>query len=156
MESALNETISAGVIQLPSDYLELKFAYLDSIPSIPLKRASGSQIYQQYPYRNSVGKPQLIGREGANLIFGPYPDSDYTVKGIYYARPVSIQMTENDLFLENPDLYLFASLCEAAPYLKDDNRIQLWEGKYNATLAQAQLSDADENGSGGGLEVRCG
>lgn len=156
MESAFDETIASGVIPLPSDYLELKFAYLDSIPSIPLKRAPGSQIYQQYPYRNSVGKPQMIGREGSNFIFGPYPDSDYTVKGIYYARPVSIQTEANALFLANPDLYLFAALCEAAPYLKDDNRIQLWEGKYNATLAQAQMADADEYGSGGGLEVRCG
>jgi len=156
MESALNGTIASGVLAVPSDYLELKFAYLDATPSIPLQRASGSQIYSQYPYRSSVGKPQLIGREGANFIFGPYPDSTYTVKGIYYAQPTSIQSTANALFLANPDLYLFASLAEATPYIKNDTRIPVWESKYATIVNDLHEADADEYNSGGGLEVRCG
>lgn len=155
METALNGTISSGVLAVPDDYLDLKFAYLDNTPAIPLKRVSGSQVYQQYPYRASVGKPQIIGREGSSFIFGPYPDSDYTVNGIYYAKPASIQTEANALYVANPDLYLFAALCEAAPYLKDDPRIQLWESKLATVIADMEMEDTEEYGSGGGLEVRC-
>lgn len=155
MEEALNGTISNGVLTVPTDYLDLKFAYLDTTPAYPLKRVSGSQVYQQFPYRASVGKPQVIGRQGTDFIFGPYPDSDYTIKGIYYKKPVSIQTEANELFLQNPDLYLFAALCEAAPYIKDDARIQLWESKLGTIIADMELEDSDEYGSGGGLEVRC-
>lgn len=154
METALNGTIASGVLAVPSDYLALKFAYLDTTPAFDLKRVSASQVYQQFPYRSSVGKPQIIGREGDNFIFGPYPDSAYTVKGIYYAQPVSVQTTANDLFTQNPDLYLFAALCEAAPYLKDDNRVQLWESKLAVIITDLTNEDTEEYGSGGGLEVK--
>lgn len=153
MESELNGTISNGVLAVPDDYLDLKFVYLDAIPTIPLRRVSGSQVYQQFPYRSSVGKPQIIGRQGDNFIFGPYPDSTYTVKGIYYAKPESIQTSANDLFLDNPDLYLFAALAEAAPYLKDDNRIQLWEAKREAIIMDLDNQDVEEYSSGGGMAV---
>jgi hypothetical protein len=154
METALSGTIASGVIALPSDYLDLKFAYIDATPVSKLDRASASQIYEQYPYRNASGKPTSIGREGSNFIFGPYPDSGYTVKGIYYAEPVSIATTANALFVANPDLYLFAALCEAAPYIQDDPRVQLWEGKYASIKQQIAWQDTEEYGSGAGMAVR--
>lgn len=154
METALNGTIASGVVALPSDYLDLKFAYIDATPVSKLDRASASQIYEQHPYRNATGKPTMIAREGTNFIFGPYPDSSYTVKGIYYASPTSIQTTANALFTAYPDLYLMASLCEAAPYIQDDPRLQLWEGKYAAIKQQIFNEDANEYGSGAGMAVR--
>ncbi len=154
METALSGTIANGVIALPSDYLDLKFAYIDATPVSKLDRASASQIYEQYPYRSASGKPTSIAREGSNFIFGPYPDSGYAVKGIYYAEPVSIATTANALFVANPDLYLFAALCEAAPYIQDDPRVQLWEGKYASIKQQIAWEDSEEYGSGAGMAVR--
>jgi len=154
METALSGTIANGVLALPSDYLDLKFAYIDASPVSKLDRASASQIYEQYPFRSSDGLPKMIAREGTNFIFGPYPNSGYTVKGIYYAKPASIQTSVNAVFTDYPDLYLFAALCEAAPYIKDDPRTQLWETKYAAILDQLTSEDADEYGSGAGMAVK--
>lgn len=153
METALSATIASGVIAVPSDYLDLKSAYVDGSPTQKLTRASISQIYEQYPTRSSDAKPILIAREGTNFIFGPYPDSTYTIKGIYYASLTSIQSTANALFTAYPDLYLYAALCESAPYLKDDARTQIWEQKYNIIKRQIELLEDNEYGSGGGLQV---
>lgn len=153
METALSSAIASGVIVVPSGYLELKFAYIDGSPTRKLQRASASQIYEQYPVRASGGKPRLIAREGTNFIFGPYPDSTYTVKGVYYAEPASIQSSANSVFLAHPDLYLMAALCEASPYLKDDQRVPLWEQKYAQIKTQISTLEAKEYGSGGGLRV---
>lgn len=153
MEKSLTGTIANGVVALPSDYLELKFAYLTTTPSALLKKSSASQIYADYPLRASSGTPVSIAREGSNFIFGPYPSTTESIAGIYYAQPVSIATSDNALFLANYDLYLFAALCEAAPYLKDDPRIVIWEAKFANIVADIKKEDAAENSGGSGMTV---
>jgi hypothetical protein len=153
METALSSTIASGVIALPADYLELKSAYVDGSPARLLQRTSATSIYEQYPLRSSTSKPHLIAREGSNFIFGPYPDSTYTIKGIYYAQPTSIATSANTLFTNNPDLYLFASLLEAEPYIKNDVRVPLWLAKYEQIKKQINDYEKKEAGSGSGLQV---
>lgn len=153
METALSGTITNGLMAVPASYVDLKFAYIDATPTSILSRTSASSLYEQYPNRTATGKPVLIAREGSNFIFGPNADSSYTVSGIYYALPTSIQSSANALFLANPDLYLMAALCEAAPYIKDDPRIAVWENKYLAIKSMIDNEAAEEYGSGGGLAV---
>lgn len=153
METALSGTISSGVLAVPSDYLSIKTAYISASPSKVLQRATVSQVYEKYPNRAATGKPSMIAREGSNFIFGPYPDSGYTIGGIYYAKPTSIVTSANAFFLANPDLYLFAALCEAAPYLKNDARIGIWEGKMASIMNDISMQNVHEYSSGGGLAV---
>lgn len=153
METALNSTITSGVIALPADYLDLKFAYVDGSPAKLLQRTTATSLYEQYPLRASTSKPRLIAREGTNFIFGPYPDSTYTIKGIYYAKPTVVSSSANALFTESPDLYLFASLLEAEPYLKNDARLQLWQMKYEQIKGQINDYEKNEAASGSGLQV---
>lgn len=154
METALTGTIASGVIPIPADYLAIKFAYLAMTPVALLKKSSASQIYADYPLRASSGTPVSIAREGSNFIFGPYPSTTETIGGIYYAKPTSIDTSANALFLANPDLYLFAALCEATPYLKDDPRIVVWEAKLANIMTDIKKQEADESAAGGGLTVR--
>ena len=86
METALSDTIASGVIAVPSGYVEMKHAYIDGTPVQRLTRKTAEWVYQNYPTRSSGGKPKFFAREAGNLIFGPHPDSAYTVKGIYYKR----------------------------------------------------------------------
>ena len=86
MEAALSATISNGAISVPADFVELKFAYVDANPTHYLQVMSPSYIYDRYPTRGASGMPVVMARDGASFIFGPYPDSDYTIKGTYYAR----------------------------------------------------------------------
>lgn len=154
METALSETIASGVIAVPSGYIALKSVYLDGTPTTKLKRSTVAQIYENYPTRSADTKPKCIAREGGNFIFGPYPDAAYTVKGIYYARLTSIATSANALFTANPDLYLMATLCEAAPYIKDDNRVAIWEAKFAQIKAAIEEENDEEERSGGGMHVR--
>lgn len=151
METVLNGTITAGVLALPSDYVALKNSYIDGTPTQQLQRKEASWIYTRYPLRSAESKPKFIAREGANFIFGPYPDSAYTVKGIYYKRLASVQLSANALFLANPDLYLFAALCEAEPFLKNDSRTALWQSKRDSILSDINGEDEVETTSGGPL-----
>lgn len=153
METALNLSISSGVAAIPTDYVEMKHSYIDGTPVQSLQMRPASWIYIQYPTRSAEGKPVYIGTEGSNFIFGPYADSSYTLKGIYYKRLTSVASSANALFTANPDLYLFAALAELEPFLKNDKRIGLWTAKRAEILAQVNGEDNDGN-YGGLLTVR--
>lgn len=153
MEAALSVAISSGVIAVPTGYLEMKLAYVNGSPMRKLERKDAEWIYLNYPTRSSDGTPKFFAREGTNFIFGPYPDSAYTVKGTYYKKldALSGTNTTNWLITDVPDLILFASLCEAAPFLQDDARVALWEKKYAQIAARVQLNDEQEEFSGSPL-----
>lgn len=48
------------------------------------------------------------------------------------------QNTTNWLLTSHPDVYLYASLVEAAPYIKDDPRIPVWLENYNTRVAEVR------------------
>ena len=155
METAMGVTISSGVIAVPTDLAELKYAYVDINPTQYLQMVPTSYIYDRYPTRSSEGKPQFMARDGSNFIFGPYPDSDYVIRGTYFKHLTGVQTTINGLFTANPDLYLFACLAETEPLLGRDPRVQLWEAKYRMVK---ELVNGEANGSrlGGNLSIRPG
>lgn len=155
METALNTAISSGVLAVPSGYVEMKHAYINATPVQWLQRKTAEWIYQKYPTRSSDASPKYFAREADNLIFGPYPDSGYTVKGIYYKKldALSDSNTTNWFTTNAPDLLLFATLCEAEPFMKNDARMMLWEQKYEAVKNAVQKRDDQEEFSGSVLAV---
>lgn len=153
METALSGTISSGTMSLPTSYIDLKSAYIDGTPVQRLQRKPVDFIYDKYPTRSSTGKPIYIAREGSSFIFGPYPDSAYTVKGIYYLRlpALSDSNTTNWFTTNAPDVLLWACLAETEPFLKNDERVGLWEAKFQAAKSAIQEEDKREQMSGGPL-----
>lgn len=154
METSLNSTVASGVISVPSDYFALKYAYVDTAPTKILDRVTAEEVYRSYPTRSSSGKPVVIAREGANFIFGPYPDSAYTIKGIYYARLTALSSSLNTLFTLYPSLYLFAALSESEPILGRDPRIAVWESRYQNIRDKINLEDSQENVSMSSIAMR--
>ena len=154
-EVALSSQITAGGISVPADYIEMKYAYVDGNPTQLLMMVPPAYIYDQYPTRSAQGIPKVIARDGANFIFGPYPDSDYTIKGAYYAHLTLTQVgaTAHTLFTSNPDLYLFGCLAEAEPIIGRDARIPIWEQKYQM-VKNLVNGEADRSRHGGNLSIR--
>ncbi len=144
-EQSFSTSIGSGVVALASDYLEMKSARLNTQPSQSLERRSAEWIYSQYPARSAGGRPRF---------FGPYPDSGYTVAGVYYKRLPALSSGVHALFTNNPDLYLFACLAEAELLIGRDERIKVWEAKYQNILAAANGLDNREDSSGSVLRVR--
>ena len=149
METAFSDSITAGMLTLPASYLALKTAYIDAAPQVSLERRPAEWIRITYPQSTTSGIPQFIARYGQNFVFGPYPDSGYTVNGIYYKQPTAISGASlNGLFTQNPDLYLFACLAEATIINGRDARVPLWEAKYAKILADVNGMDKAEDASG--------
>lgn len=154
MEASFTGTISSGVIAVPTDFLEWKHAYVDGSPTQRLESRPVSWIYERYPTRSAESKPQFIARDASNFIFGPYPDSGYTVKGTYFKKLDSANSsTSNAIVSSMPDLYLMACLAESEALIGRDKRIVVWESKYR-TIRDSVNEEYSKNQFGGALAVR--
>ena len=148
METALDTTMVSGVVSVPSDFVQMRFAYINSSPSSSLDFVSPSVLYKKFGDRSSTGFPRVMAREGTNFIFGPAPDSDYNVKGIYYKRLDPLSTTVNAIYTSHPALWLYSSLCESAPFLQNDQRLILWEQAFQKILSEVSMENQDYNDSG--------
>jgi hypothetical protein len=80
---------------------------------------------------SSVGAESMTG--GGNVfIFGPYPDSAYTVQGTYYSRGMALSTANptNWMVLETPEALHAACMVEAGKFLKDDTMVGQWTPIY--------------------------
>ncbi|KVU10662.1 hypothetical protein WK62_05200 [Burkholderia ubonensis] len=151
IEASLNVTIANGVAALPTGYLALKQGVISSGGNTwELERKSTEFIYTQYPDRTPSGIPAYIAREGSNFIFGPFPDSNYTVTGTYWQRPAQLTSVNSVNWLVNtiPTVMLAACLKFAARFNKDEEGLAMWDGIYQSQLEAFVLAERAEETSG--------
>jgi hypothetical protein len=84
------------------------------------------------------------------------PDTTYTTELIYYSKlsKLSASVSSNWLLSASPDIYLYGSLLQAAPYLQDDARIPVWSNLYDRALTDVQTADDRGSTSGGAMAAR--
>lgn len=155
IETELSGTISSGVLAVPADYAELKFAYIDRSPTSTLLRRDIKTLYDLYPDRVAEGVPKSIARKAGNFEFGPYPDSDYSVKGVYYKKftRLSGAVASNEVLAKSAGIYLYGALKQAEPYLKNDSRLAVWENEYLKRVKKVNKESKKEDLSGSELEI---
>ncbi len=157
MEASFSDTTSSNAVALPTSYIELKYAYVDKDSDQHLKRTDASFLYEKYPTSSATSsRPYFIAREGSNFIFGPPAQDGLTIKGYYYKDVGPVSSSAHTVFTTYPDLYLFASLAEAEPFLKNDKRIAVWEAKYQNLKQMINGLHDREDLSGSDLQMRPG
>ena len=153
MEASFAGTIASSVLAVPTGYLGLKYAYIDSSPAARLDRASLNQLYGSYPRSSCTGRPRLIARDLETFVFGPAPDSDYDIAGVYYAKPTLIRSFAADaaahwIIVNAPDIALYGALLEASPFLRNDARIVTWQSFHDRAVQDYRDMNRDEDVSG--------
>ena len=153
-ETALNVSISAGLAAVPADFKALKFAYYDRTPIQLLQWVPIEELYRDYSSRTGGNVPAVISREGSNFVFGPVP-TDGTLKGIYYAKQDPLRTTDPSWYVTNaPEVLLYGSLLEAAPFIKDDQKIMVWQQFYSNAVDGILEEQDNAEVSRGNLVIR--
>lgn len=75
----------------------------------------------------------------------PTPASAYPFELIYHERPTPLDSNNQDSWTTKnaPQLLLYATLLEAQPYLKVDERIPVWQAAYDRAAAAISGEDRD-------------
>lgn len=97
-----------------------------------------------WPNEAETGTPQFYADyDYQNWLIAPTPSTAQTCEILYYEQPALLgdNLQSNWLTEYAPDVLLYASLLEATPFLKDDERVPVWSEMYNRA-AQA-LSGQD-------------
>ena len=136
--------IETAFFAYPSDWLQAKEFQLNTNPIVRLQfvtEAYGDELKANRYV--SIGQPAYYTITGTQLEFIPAPDSTYSAELTYYAKipALSDANTSNWLLAYAPDLYLYGALLEAAPYLKDDERLAVWSQMYINSLGDIEVAD---------------
>jgi hypothetical protein len=128
---------------LPGDFLELKAIQFNSNPiTVPDYRTPAwLRAYRRHS-QNDGGTPCFYTIEGPQFLFDVTP-SDVELEILYYQTipALSDSNTTNWLLTAHPSLYLYGSLVQSAPYLKDDERVAIWDTLYQRAKAAVQKQD---------------
>lgn len=85
---------------------------------------------------SSPGRPGYY-RLSSRVDFERTADADYSYTLIYYQRLDLLADQTNEVLSRHPDIYLYATLLSAAPYIKDDARVAMWAEMFKSAAGEA-------------------
>ena len=137
--------ITAEYNVLPTDFLDgltLKLTGTNPITPLQFETLNNLDQLQNTTYLSN-GKPLFYAIIGSNFRVLPVPDSTYAYEIDYYAKlaKLSASNTTNWLLTQAPDIDLYGSLLQAAPYLQNDERIPVWVALYTKGIDDLRLAD---------------
>lgn len=155
MLKSLSVAVASNAAALPADLLELKEVYfageapLEIVPLERLRRLIDGTL-------SGSGTVRYAAQDGDTLRF--WPQASGTVLGNYYARPVALKtvtpFSAATTFHRYPELFIFASLVEAMPFLGMEQRIPFWDNRYKNALLAAKHAERMRVANGGRMRVR--
>ena len=81
-------------------------------------------------------------------LIAPTPDDDYAYEVLYYERvqPLDSSNQSNWFTQYAPQALLYGSLLQAMPFLKNDERIPMWQQQYSAIVNTLKTEDVSRIG----------
>lgn len=91
-----------------------------------------------WPDSDERGEPEFYcDYDWNHWLVVPTPVDTYPWEILYYQQPPFLDSVNQTNWLSElaPDALLYRTLLECAPFLKNDERIQTWQGLFNAAMA---------------------
>ena len=142
---------------VPPTWLETIRMHVVSDRSYRLELTSMDDMLQlREDYSDTAGRPTHYAHVGENIEVYPNPDAEYNIELLYYEKltALSDSNASNWLLEVAPEAYLYGALLQAAPYLKDDARLQIWGGLYAGAVESVNQEAKRARFGGSGLRMR--
>ena len=159
VRSTMTTTVGQRYFNLPGGYLQMRNFQINTNPITPLEYITPEMLDRLYG-SNTTGKPRAYSLIGDEIQLAPIPDSAYTIEMAFYEKftplgdGTSGTVTSNWLTKNAPDVILYGALIEAEPFIKNDERIQLWLTAYKEAIDKIQKADERDRHSGSQMRVR--
>lgn len=141
-------TIDARYETLPTGFLEgISFRILtDPVTRLQFRAPEDMALVRS----ETTGKPTFYTILGTEFEFDKAADSSYSGEILYHkaATALSDQNTSNEILVRAPDVYLYGSLLASAPFLQDDERIEVWAALYKSAVDALRQSARQDRYSG--------
>lgn len=146
----LNVTFdTTGILTLPAGYgVPVSLTLETSLRTGPIEMTTYERL-QQKRQQLVNGVPGYAAVVGNSVYLAPVPDASYTGVLIYDATvtPLSSTNASNWVLASHPDVYLYGAAVHSAPYLKDDDRLPMWQSLFQKAIDEIRtLRDRAEFG----------
>lgn len=137
-EAGLSTTISSRAVTLPTAFIEPLALWRLDTERYPMV----CRLPEMMDITTIEGRPEYWAAD-ETLVFERPCDAVYSlifryVKGF----ALSDSAPTNWLLTNHPDVYLFSTLVEAAPYLRDDNLMAVWLARFEKALSEVMEKES--------------
>lgn len=142
-EAAYTGSVGSRTLALPSDYREPLNLWWNNGTDREALRFVPAALLDVWTTNT---RPLLWTIDGTNIAFEAPCDSAYSFTFRYRQKlALSNSVTTNVLLTQYPDIYLFATLVEAAPYLKDKDALAMWDDRYGKAVHDIREEEERQN-----------
>lgn len=155
MVSRATAALTEEFTELPIDFLAVQHAIINATRPQVLQWVPMQEI-DRLQAETSPGLPLHYTIIGDELEVSPIPNQEYEIEIVYFRRldRLSDAAPTNWLLQRHPDVYLYGSLMQAAPYLKNDERVGLWSSALTSILEDIRVADERATKGGAPLKMR--
>lgn len=134
----------------PPNFLQVRDIRLNTDPVQALEYVSSEQQNQERGRNATSGRPRLFSVIGESFEVFPTPDTSYECEIAYYEKipDMTADSDTNWLLTKSPELFVYGSLVHSAPYLKDEDKIVIWQTLYRDVFNSLTLEDEKSRFSG--------
>lgn len=159
MEKRSTAVLDTQYTALPNDFVSPIRLTLNTAATKVLELAGTNEISKlRADASNAGGEPSYYALIDGALEAFPSPDASYTLELLYYGSIDGLNPGNptNWVLTYYPDVYLYGTLLHSAPYLMDDNRIQVWGAYYASAIESLNQENetAKTGGSGRRMHIR--
>ena len=151
--------VAARYNALPSDFVEpIRMELAGDKTKVSLISHYEMQMLRE-ANRDAAGKPVNYNITQGEIELYPTPDGTYQLEMYYYGKIpslASVASGTNQILTNFPDAYLYGSLVHTAPYLGDDQRLQVWGAMYQNIIEtiNTQSERAKQGAVGRRMKIR--
>lgn len=106
-------------------------------------------LREYWPDATQTGVPKYYADyDYTHWLVAPTPADDYTFEVLYYERiqPLDSSNQTNWFTIYAPQALLYGTLLQAMPFLKNDERIPMWQQQYDAIMQTLKTEDVQRIG----------
>lgn len=101
-------------------------------------------LREYWPDATDTGVPKFYADyDYTHWLVAPTPSDDYVFEVLYYERiqPLDSSNQTNWFTIYAPQALLYGSLLQAMPFLKNDDRIPMWQAQYDLIMKTLKTED---------------
>ena len=101
-------------------------------------------LREYWPDATQTGVPKFYADyDYTHWLVAPTPSDDYVFEVLYYERiqPLDSSNQTNWFTIYAPQALLYGSLLQAMPFLKNDDRIPMWQAQYDLIMKTLKTED---------------
>lgn len=151
------DPIMGSFIPMPADYISMQnFRLLQVPPPGSIELLTTTQMDEKRALLPDSDQPKFYCVTGEEFEIRPMPDTTYTAQMIYFANvpPLGTSNESNWLLQRYPNVYYYGALMEAAPYLRNDERVGVWGSMYEKIANDINVSSDRGQFSGATMKMR--